>query len=174
MRESMESELCYFFATVLFGIAAACLYHLLMLFRAVFRHGTSLVDAEDILFFGCMGPAFFYVVYCCNDGILRWYAFAGAALGVLLYQKTVASLLEPVRKWLLQKRQKTIKIRKKRKQEDGESEIEGITSQSKPKKRKKENGTVHYRRSGDGAVRRYCLQQRESASGEEGKGTAVQ
>lgn len=116
----MVSELCYFAATIGFGTVVSFLYHLLLFLRAMIYHGTSFVDAEDILFFGGTGLGFFYVVYCMNDGILRWYAFFGAFLGAMLYIKTIARILEPVRKWLLQKQKKTIKIRKKRVNEDGE------------------------------------------------------
>ncbi len=153
LRDSMVLELRYFAAMVAFGLVCSFCYHLLLFFRALIRHGISLVDAEDILFFGSVGILFFYVVYRMNDGILRWYAFFGAMLGVIGYQRTLARVLEPVRKWLLQKQRKNIKIRKKRLKEDGESEIEGITSQSKPKKGKKENRTVYHCGSSDGAVR---------------------
>ena len=157
LSERMISELCYFAATVVFGVVVSFLYHLLLFLRAILYHGVSVVDAEDILFFGGAGLGFFYVVYCMNDGILRWYAFFGAFLGAMVYIRTVARLTEPVRKWLLQKQRKTIKIRKKHMNEDRESEIEGITSQSKPKKRKKEDRAVHHCGSGDGSVRGNCL-----------------
>ena len=65
------------------------------------------------------GFLFFFVTYRNNDGILRWYAFAGCAVGILFYLKTCGTLLEYVRKWLLQKKRKAFKIKYNRKKVKG-------------------------------------------------------
>jgi len=113
LQAGMVAELSYFFATVVYGVAVAFCYHVLLFFRAVVRHNTVSVDAEDILFFMGAAICFFLVVYEKNDGILRWYAFAGAGLGVLAYVRSLGKSLEAVRKWLLQKCRKTVRIKKK-------------------------------------------------------------
>ena len=113
LQAGMVAELQYFFAMIVYGVTVALCYHLLLYFRAIFRHGVSLVDAEDILFLAGAGFCFFLVAYEKNDGILRWYAFAGAGLGVLAYVRTLGNSLERARKWLLQKCGKTVKIKKK-------------------------------------------------------------
>ena len=77
LQAGMVAELSYFFATVVYGVAIAFCYHVLLFFRAVVRHNTVSVDAEDILFFLAAGFCFFLTAYERNDGILRWYAFAG-------------------------------------------------------------------------------------------------
>ena len=109
----MTKELLCFSAMVFYGVVAAFCYHLLLYFRAVFRHRTAVTDAEDILFLSAAGFCFFLTVYEKNDGILRWYTFAGAALGCLAYVRTLGASLEAVRKRLLQKRRKTVKIKAK-------------------------------------------------------------
>jgi len=109
----MAAELGYFCATVFYGVAAAFCYHILMFFRTVIKHNVSFADAEDILFLMAAGFAFFLVIYERNDGILRWYAFAGAGLGCLAYIRTLGSTLEQARMWLLQKRRKAVKIKAK-------------------------------------------------------------
>ena len=109
----MASELEYFCAMVLYGVVVSFCYHILMFLRAVLQHTSSFVDAEDILFLMAAGFAFFLTVYEKNDGILRWYAFAGAGVGCLAYIRTLGGSLEQTRKWLLQKRKKTVRIKAK-------------------------------------------------------------
>lgn len=109
----MTKELLCFSAMVFYGVVAAFCYHLLLYFRAMFQHRTAVTDAEDILFLSAAGFCFFLTVYEKNDGILRWYTFAGAALGCLAYVRTLGASLEAVRKRLLQKRRKTVKIKAK-------------------------------------------------------------
>lgn len=130
----MAAELAYFFSMVGYGVVVSVAYHLLLYLRAVLRHGISLVDAEDILFLAGAGLGFFWVAYEKNDGILRWYAFAGAGLGCFAYVRTLGQSLEAARKWLLQKQQKAVKM-KKRESEGQVSPNE--RNQNRPKKRKK-------------------------------------
>ena len=113
LSEGMQAELIYFCTAVLYGMLAAVCYHLLEFLRTLFRHSMAVMDAEDILFLMAAGFAFFLVAYEKNDGILRWYAFAGTALGIWLYLRSTGKVLEKVRKWLLQKCGKTVKIKKK-------------------------------------------------------------
>ena len=109
----MLAELEYFFAMVFYGVVAAMGYHLLLFVRAVIFHPVYAVDAEDILFFLAAGFCFFLTAYERNDGILRWYAFAGAGTGSLAYVRTAGKGLEGVRKWLLQKHRKKGRIKPK-------------------------------------------------------------
>lgn len=109
----ITKELVCFAAMVFYGVVAAFCYHILLYFRAAVRHSTAVTDAEDILFLTVAGFGFFITVYVNNDGILRWYTFAGAGLGCFAYARTLGASLEPVRKRLLQKRRKTVKIKAK-------------------------------------------------------------
>ena len=109
----MAAELEYFCTMMFYGVVVSFCYHVLLFFRAVIRHTVSFVDAEDILFLMAAGFAFFLAVYKKNDGILRWYAFVGAGLGCLAYIRTLGSTLEQTRKWLLQNKRKTVRIKAK-------------------------------------------------------------
>jgi spore cortex biosynthesis protein YabQ len=113
INEVITKELACFSAMVFYGVVAAFCYHLLLFFRAVLHHSRAVIDAEDILFLAVAGICFFLTVYKQNDGILRWYTFAGAGLGCLAYVRTLGASLEAVRKRLLQKHRKTVKIRAK-------------------------------------------------------------
>lgn len=115
LSPEMLAELEYFAAMILYGFFASLCYHILLLFRAFAAHREAVQDAEDILFFALAGFLFFYVVYLKNDGILRWYAYAGCGLGCFAYIKILSGILEIIRKWLLQKRRKIAKMRKKSK-----------------------------------------------------------
>ena len=109
----MVAELEYFCAMVFYGVVMSCCYHILLFFRAIVHHGSSLVDAEDILFLMAAGFVFFLAVYEKNDGILRWYAYAGAGIGCIAYVRTLGATVDHGRKWLLKKRRKTVKIKPK-------------------------------------------------------------
>lgn len=107
----MMAELEYFLAMLVYGVLAAVCYQPLLFLRVLVSHARAVVDAEDILFFMAAGFLFFLTAYGKNDGILRWYAFAGAGLGFGLYRWTLGKPVDAVRKWLLQKRKKTAKIK---------------------------------------------------------------
>lgn len=140
LSESMAAELCYAGAMLVYGYVLAACYHPLVFIRTMFRHTIPMVDAEDILFFSAAGVGFFLVAYRMNDGILRWYAFAGCALGAYVYYRTLARLLECVRKWLLQRKKKAYKIKGKRRKNGAEKD-EGSAGQSKTNQKEKEDGS---------------------------------
>ena len=134
----MMAELSYALASVIYGMAVAACYHPLVFLRTFFYHGRAWVDAEDILFLMGAGVSFFLVTYEKNDGILRWYAFAGAFIGVRLYLRTAAVPLECARKWILQKIRKPYKIRMQAARKGRGSLDEGSGPEYKNKKKKKE------------------------------------
>ena len=47
------------------------------------------ISLEDFLFWAACAVAVFYMLYEENNGILRWFAVFGAALGMLLYKKII-------------------------------------------------------------------------------------
>ena len=96
-----------------------------------------MTDAEDILFLAAAGFCFFLTVYEKNDGILRWYTFAGAGLGCLAYVRTMGASLEPARKRLLQKHRKTVKMRAKSSSKGKVPPDEGITPEHGKKEKEK-------------------------------------
>ena len=134
LSEEITKELLCFAAMVFYGVVAAFCYHVLLFFRAIVKHRTAVTDAEDILFLAAAGFGFFFMVYKKNDGVLRWYTFAGAGLGCLAYLRTLGASLESVRKRLLQKYRKTVKMRTKFSSKGQVS----VDERNTPKHRKKE------------------------------------
>ncbi len=137
LSEGMAAELDYFCAMVFYGVTTAMGYHILLFFRAVIRHTVPMVDAEDISFLMAAGFCFFLTAYEKNDGILRWYAFAGAGIGCIAYVRTLGKTLEHIRKWLLQKRRKTVRIKAEFSSKGQVSVDEGSPEYRKKSKKKK-------------------------------------
>ncbi|MDE7322682.1 MAG: spore cortex biosynthesis protein YabQ [Lachnospiraceae bacterium] len=94
----------------------AFLYDIFRLFRRLIRHGRLAVDLEDILYWAvCFGISF-ALLYYGNNGVIRFAAVFGAAVGMLAYiatlgrffvrfsyaviDKTIGSLLRMVKKML--------------------------------------------------------------------------
>ena len=138
--ESMLAELEYFSAMLLYGYITALCYHSLLFIRVLLFHNRPLRDAEDILFCMAAGAAFFLAAYQKNEGILRWYAFAGSGIGIYCYLKTAGNLLEGVRKWLLQKLGKPFKIKFNRNKNKGRVLEDEHSSPKRTYKKKKEKG----------------------------------
>lgn len=138
LSESMIAELEYFFAMLLYGFLTALGYHMLVFFRTVVFHSRPFRDAEDILFCMATGFAFFLVAYQKNEGILRWYAFAGSGIGVYTYLRTLGVLLGNVRKWLLQKTGKPFKIKCSKNKNKGRVSEDENSSPKRTYKKKKE------------------------------------
>lgn len=133
----MAAELEYFCTMVFYGVVVSFCYHILLFLRALIFHARPFVDAEDILFLVVAGFAFFLAVYEKNDGILRWYAFAGAGFGCMAYIRTLGSVLEQGRKWLLQNQRKTVRIKAKFSRERQVPVDEGSSPEHRKKKEKK-------------------------------------
>ncbi len=110
LNESMQIELEYVIAIILYGVVVSFCYHILLFVRTLFFHTKEFVDAQDILFLSIAGFFFFFVVYEKNNGILRWYAFAGFLLGIYCYINSFGKMLEVIRKRLLQKLGKPFKM----------------------------------------------------------------
>ncbi len=144
LSESMQAELKYAFAMILYGFLLSFCYHMLLFFRIIFYHRKEVVDAEDILFLSTAGFFFFLVAYEKNYGILRWYAFVGFFIGIYFYVNSFGKVLEVVRKLLLKKLGKPFKMNitsqvwksQKRNKKGQVSESESCDSKRKSKKKK--------------------------------------
>lgn len=137
LSEEITKELLCFAAMVFYGVITAFCYHILLFFRAIVKHRTAVTDAEDILFLAAAGVGFFFLVYKKNDGILRWYTFAGAGIGSFAYLRTLGASLEAIRKRLLQKCRKTVKMRTKFSSKGKVPVDEGNTPKHRKKEKKK-------------------------------------
>ena len=79
--------------SLLLGAILTFIYDGFLIIRKVIRHSTFFVSLEDMIFWIACALLVFYTLYKENNGILRWFAVAGAALGMVVYKKTLSSFV---------------------------------------------------------------------------------
>lgn len=93
MSQSIIDEVTFFFHSFLMGIAITFVYDGFIILRRLIRHNMFLVSLEDMVFWIACAIGVFYMLYEENNGILRWFAVLGAALGMIAYKKSVSGLI---------------------------------------------------------------------------------
>lgn len=89
MSREIVQELTFFAHSVLMGLVITFVYDWIRVLRRLFKHGAVLTSFEDIVFWLVCGLSVFYMLYRENNGTLRWFAVAGAMIGMLLYKMIV-------------------------------------------------------------------------------------
>ena len=88
MSREIVREWHFWLASIMSGVFMAFTYDLLRLFRRLVRHARIIVDLEDILYWtACFGLSF-TLLYYGNNGVIRFAAVLGAAVGMLFYALT--------------------------------------------------------------------------------------
>lgn len=85
MSERIIADLDLWLASIVAGACMAFAYDLLRLFRRLVRHGRLAVDMEDLAYWTLCFFASFTLLYYGNNGVIRFVAVFGAAIGMLLY-----------------------------------------------------------------------------------------
>lgn len=93
MSGQIVSEGQFLFYCFLSGICITVAYDCLRIFRRVKRHGTFWIALEDLLFWFVAAIFLFYVLYETNNGVIRWFSIAGAAVGMLIYKYVIGEHL---------------------------------------------------------------------------------
>jgi spore cortex biosynthesis protein YabQ len=86
MSQDIVQEITFFLHSILVGLVITFIYDWILILRKLVKHGIVLVSIEDFIFWFACGIGVFYMLYRENNGVLRWFAVAGAALGMLLYK----------------------------------------------------------------------------------------
>lgn len=89
MSQDIVQEVVFFLHSILMGLVITFAYDWVLIFRKLFTHGRFLMSAEDLIYWFVCGIGVFYMLYRENNGVLRWFAVMGAALGMLFYKLTV-------------------------------------------------------------------------------------
>lgn len=89
MSQDIVQEVVFFLHSILMGLVITFAYDWILVFRKLFTHGRFLISLEDLLYWFVCGIGVFYMLYKENNGVLRWFAVMGAALGMLFYKVTV-------------------------------------------------------------------------------------
>jgi Spore cortex protein YabQ (Spore_YabQ). len=87
MSQDIINEVYFLGGSVFMGIVITFVYDFILIGRQVVRHGLFAVSLEDLVFWLACAVSVFYMLYEENNGVLRWFAVAGAAVGMLLYKR---------------------------------------------------------------------------------------
>ncbi len=91
MSQDIINEIMFLLHALLLGIVITFIYDWFVVSRRVIKHTMLLISLEDILFWIACAISVFYMLYEENNGALRWFAVAGAALGMVIYKKTLST-----------------------------------------------------------------------------------
>lgn len=89
MSQDIVQEVVFFLHSILMGLVITFAYDWILIFRELVAHGRFLMSIEDFIYWFMCGISVFYVLYKENNGVLRWFAVVGAALGMLFYKLTI-------------------------------------------------------------------------------------
>ncbi len=92
MSPDIVNEVTFLLHSFLLGIAITFAYDGFLILRRLVRHSLFLISLEDMIFWIACAIGVFYMLYEENNGVLRWFAVFGAAIGMLVYKKSVSSL----------------------------------------------------------------------------------
>ncbi len=93
MSQSIIDEVTFLLHSFLMGILITFVYDGFIIMRRLIRHNLFLISVEDLIFWLACAIGVFYMLYEENNGILRWFAVFGAALGMAAYKKSVSPFL---------------------------------------------------------------------------------
>jgi len=93
MSQNIVNEITFFLHSFFMGIIITFVYDGFLILRRLVRHSNLLISLEDMLFWIACAIGVFYMLYEENNGILRWFAVFGAALGMIAYKKSISSLV---------------------------------------------------------------------------------
>lgn len=103
MSRNIIADLDLWLVSIEAGICMAFAYDILRLFRRLVRHGRLAVDVEDLLYWVICFFASFTILYYGNNGVIRFVAVLGAALGMLFYSVTIGRIFVKFSYFLINK-----------------------------------------------------------------------
>lgn len=103
MSGEIIKEWHFWIASIITGVCMAFSYDLIRLFRRLVRHGRIAVDLEDILYWTICFLFSFTLLYYGNNGVIRFAAVLGAAVGMSIYAVTLGRFFVKVSYWLIDK-----------------------------------------------------------------------
>lgn len=93
MSQDIVKEVMFLLHSFLMGVMITFVYDGFLILRRLIKHTVFLVSFEDMIFWIACAIGVFYMLYEENNGILRWFAVVGAALGMITYKKTVSPFI---------------------------------------------------------------------------------
>lgn len=93
MSQNIVNEMTFLLHSFFMGIIITFVYDGFLILRRLIRHSMFLVSLEDMIFWIACAIGVFYMLYEENNGILRWFSVFGAALGMIIYKKSISGLI---------------------------------------------------------------------------------
>lgn len=93
MSQNIVNEMTFLLHSFFMGIVITFVYDGFLILRRLIRHSMFLVSLEDMVFWIACAIGVFYMLYEENNGILRWFSVFGAAVGMIVYKKSVSGLV---------------------------------------------------------------------------------
>lgn len=91
MNEDIIAELYFLLHSFGLGVLIMILYDVLRIFRKLVNHSVFALALEDLIYWLLCGICIFLMLYKENNGSVRWFAVAGIACGMLLYNGTIST-----------------------------------------------------------------------------------
>ncbi len=93
MNEDIIAELYFLLHSFGLGVLIMILYDVLRIFRKLVNHSVFALAVEDLIYWLLCGICIFLMLYKENNGSVRWFAVAGVACGMLLYNGTISAFV---------------------------------------------------------------------------------
>lgn len=103
MSQSIINDNYFLLYSLILGVIITFVYDVFRIIRRVIPHNSFFVSLEDIVFWIFCALSVFYLMHQQNDGMLRWFAILGAAVGMFLYKKTISPFFVKFTSWILSK-----------------------------------------------------------------------
>ena len=93
MSPNIYQEGRFWVISLCMGAAITMLYDCFRIVRRVVRHSNFWISMEDLLYWIVVSLGVFGILYYENDGVLRWFAVLGAAVGMVVYKGILGHFL---------------------------------------------------------------------------------
>lgn len=103
MSQDIMKEVIFLGHSFLMGVMITFVYDWFLIIRRLIKHNMFFISLEDLFFWVICAISMFAMLYRENSGTLRWFAVAGAFLGMLVYKKTISHFLIKTVSGILQK-----------------------------------------------------------------------
>ena len=96
INDDIIAELYFLLHSFVLGILTMILYDILRIFRKIVKHSVAALAIEDLIYWLICGICIFLMLYQENNGSIRWFAIAGVACGMLLYNGTISAYVTDI------------------------------------------------------------------------------
>ncbi|KMT22045.1 spore cortex biosynthesis protein YabQ [Clostridium cylindrosporum] len=91
---SIETQLGYFFSTIIAGVLVGVMFDIYRIIRGISPPNKIMAAFSDILFWILQSIVVFVFLMATNNGELRYYTFVGIIVGLLFYFKFISKIFK--------------------------------------------------------------------------------